>query len=246
MTFSFVCNTSGSGKTRLILEGLIKYWGLYFVVARDENNVGVDDLENALKDIRSYEDWTDDLRFFEGPAQQEREQSNIFISNRAVKKVLAARLVVFKSFLQLAEARDGNILPEHRRIWLLFQLFNPLPGFGTPHPFITMRRCLDRASDRALTSLINDFASVHWRYLPRSAKFFIMLDQAQVVSRLHRFSFLSSSNHTKSRSILREIVKVFSVLVSQIVVSGTELSLEDVEDDLAFGLGKSLGRLKRL
>ncbi len=243
-TFSFVCNTSGSGKTRLILEGLIKHWGLYFVAARDENEVGVDDLENALTDIGYYEDWTDDLRSFEGPAQLEREKSNIHISNRAVKKVLAARLVVFELFLHLAEARDCIILPEHRRVWLLFQLCNPLPGFGTPHPFITMKMCLDRASDRALTLLINDFARVHRRYLPRSSNFFITLDEAQVANRLNRFSFLSSSNRTKSRSVLREIVKVFSVLVSRIVVSGTGLSLEDVENDLTSGVAKPLGRFK--
>ena len=242
--FSFVCNTSGSGKTRLILEGLIKYWGLYFVVARDENNVGVDDLENVLNDIDLYKDWTDDLRIFNGPAQQEREKSNIQISNRAVKKVLAARLVVFELFLQLAVAPDRRILPEHPRIWLLFQLCNPLPGFETPHPFITMKRCLDRASDRALTFLINDFERrVHQQYFPTS-KFFITLDEAQVASRLNRFSFLSSSDRTKSRSVLREIVKVFSVLVSQIVVSGTGLSLEDVEDDLTSGVGKPRGRFK--
>lgn len=210
--FSFICNTSGSGKTRLILEGLIKYWGLYFVTARDENNVGVDDLENALNDIGFYEDWTDDLRSFEGPAQKEREKSNIHISNIAVKMVLAARLVVFELFLQLAIARDRSILPEHRRIWLLC---NPLPGFETPHPFVTMKRCLDRASDRALTFLIYDFERVHRRYFPRS-KFFITLDEAQVASRLNRFSFLSSSNPTKSRSVLREIVKVFSDLVSRL------------------------------
>ena len=152
--------------------------------------------------------------------------------------------MVFELFLQLAVARDRSILPEHRRIWLLFQLCNPLPGFETPHPFITMGRCLDRASDRALTFLINDFERVHRRYLPRSSKFFITLDEAQVANRLNRFSFLSSSNRTKSRSILREIVNVFSVLVFQIVVSGTRLSLEDVENDLTSGVAKPLGRFK--
>ena len=47
----FVCNTSGSGKTRRLLEGLTKSWGLYFVAARDNNGVGVNDLEAALGDV---------------------------------------------------------------------------------------------------------------------------------------------------------------------------------------------------
>ena len=33
----FVCNISGSGKTRRILEGLMTSWGLYFVAAQDNN-----------------------------------------------------------------------------------------------------------------------------------------------------------------------------------------------------------------
>jgi hypothetical protein len=107
-----------------------------------------------------------------------------------------------------------------------------------------MKRCLDRASDCALTSLIHDFGWVHRQYFPRWSKFFITLDEAQVVSRPTRFSFLSSSDRTKSRSILRQIVKAFSVLISQIVVSDTGLSLEDVEDDLTFGVAKPLGRFK--
>jgi hypothetical protein len=157
-----------------------------------------------------------------------------------IEPVLAARVVVFKLFLQLAEARDGCIRPEHRRLWLLFQLCNPLPGFETPHPFITMKECLDRASDRALTTLINDFERVHRQYF-RTSKFIIALDEAQVAGRQYRFSFLSSRDPTKFQSILREIVKVFSVLVAQIVVSGTGLSLED---DLSSSVAKPRGRFQ--
>src|SRR5438309_518505 len=36
----FICNTSGSGKTRRMLEGLTKYWGLYMVATPDINGVG--------------------------------------------------------------------------------------------------------------------------------------------------------------------------------------------------------------
>jgi len=61
----FVCNTSGSGKTRRILEGLTKSLGLYFVAARDNNGVGVNDLEAALDDVGQYEDWAVDIRPYE-------------------------------------------------------------------------------------------------------------------------------------------------------------------------------------
>ena len=242
-TCSFICNTSGSGKTRRILEGLTKFWGFYFVAALDHNFVGVHDLQVALRHVGRYEEWTDDLRFIEGQGRGEGNKSNIRISNKAIRKVLAARVVVFKLFLQLAQKRDGKLLRDHQRIWLLFQLSSPLPGFETLHPFVRMMNCLDCASDRALTTLIKDFEDIHLKYFPRS-KFVIALDEAQQAARLYRFSFLSSSDHSKFRSILREIVKVFSDLEVKIVVSGTGLSLEEVEDAQTSSVGKPPGQFE--
>jgi hypothetical protein len=225
------------------LEGLTKFWGFYFVAALDHNFVGVRDLQVALGDVGRYEEWTDDLRFIEGQGRGEGKKSNTHISNRAIRKVLAARVVVFKLFLQLAQKRDGSLLPDHRRIWLLFQLSSPLPRFETLHPFIRMMNCLDCASDTALTTLIGDFEDIHSKYFPQS-KFVIALDEAQQAARLYRFSFLSCSDHSKFRSILREIVKVFSVLEVKIVVSGTGLSLDEVEDALTSSVRKPPGQFE--
>ena len=239
----FVCNTCGSGKTRRILEGLTKSWGLYFVAARDNNGVGVNDLEAAMGNIGRYQDWTEDISSYVGPARDDRNKSNIYISNRAIRKVLAARLVVFRLFLQLAKARDGHVGPKHQRLWLLFQLSNPLPGFETPHPFVMMNECLNRASDGALRTLIQDFERIRLEYFPET-RFTIALDEAQQAVRLYRFCFLSSGEPFKLRSILCEIVKVFSSLSVRIVVSGTGLSLEEVEDARNSSVGKPLGQFE--
>src|SRR5260221_12373648 len=106
-----------------------------------------------------------------------------------------------------------------------------------------MKECLDRASDRALTTLIKDFEQIHRQYFSES-KFIIAVDEAQVAGRQYSFSFLSFRDPTKFRSILREIVKVFSDLVVQIFVSGTGLSLEEVEDDLNSSVAKPCGRFE--
>ena len=225
------------------MEGLTKCWGLYFVAARDNNGVGVDDLEEALDDIRQYEDWTVDIRHYEGQDRDDRNKLNICISNRAIRKVVAARLLVLRMFLRVAKSRNGNIGPEHQRLWLLFQLSNPLPGFVTSHPFVTMKECLNCASDDALSTIIKDFEQIRTEYFPES-RFTIALDEAQQTVRLHRFSFLSAREPTKFRSILREIVKVFSKLMVMIVVSGTGLSLEEVEDALHSSVAKPLGKFE--
>jgi hypothetical protein len=225
------------------LEGFTKSWGLYFVAARDYNGVGVNDLEAAMDDIGRHQDWTKDIRSYVGPARDDRNKSNIHISNVAIREVFAARLVVFRLFLQLAKARDGYVGAKHQRLWLLFQLSNPLPGFETPHPFVTMNKCLKRASDGALRTLIQDFEQIRLEYFPET-RFTIALDDARQAVRLYRSCFLSSGEPFKVRSILREIVKVFSSLTVRIIVSGTGLSLEEVEETLSSNVGKPLGQFE--
>ena len=72
----------------------------------------------------------------------------------------------------------------------------------------------------ALATLIKGFEQVRMQYFPES-KFTIVLE-AQQVSRLHRFSFLPAHDPNKFRSILREIIKVFSCLGVKIVVAGID------------------------
>jgi hypothetical protein len=47
-------NTSGSGKTRLLLDGLCHRWGFYFVA--DENEVGSEDFRAVIGDFKNYRD----------------------------------------------------------------------------------------------------------------------------------------------------------------------------------------------
>jgi hypothetical protein len=151
--------------------------------------------------------------------------------------------VVFKAFLQIAIENDGALQPEHKRIWLLFQLSNYLPGFETFHPFLQVKRCLNRASDEALGSLIADLERIHCDLLP-SSKIIFALDEAQRATRLYRSPLLSSSIPNKFRSILPEIVNVFLRSSVQVIVSGTGLSMEEVEDPLISSAGKPSGQFE--
>ncbi|KAF8512374.1 hypothetical protein BU17DRAFT_69263 [Hysterangium stoloniferum] len=240
---TFICNTSGSGKTRRILEGLTKYWGFFFVSVQDSNGVGVKDLQEALDDIRCYKDWENDLRPFEEQIRDQISNSNIKISKRAIQKVLASRVVVFEWFLQLVIDRDGSLRPEHRRMWLVFQLSNSLPGLQTQHPFVRIKNCLDVASDEVLRALISGLDTIHSTYFPKS-EFIIALDQAQYAARLYQYSFVSSTSPNIFRSVLREIVQGFLRSSVKVIVSGTGLSLEQVEDVLSSSVGKPSGQFE--
>jgi hypothetical protein len=119
--FRFICNTSGSGKTRRIMEALTKYWGFYFVAAPDSRNVGVGDLRYALDEVTQYTEWKSDLCQLELGQRPVQSDINCGIAKRLFRKVLAARIVAFEIFLELVIEMDGVLDEKHKRIWLLFR-----------------------------------------------------------------------------------------------------------------------------
>lgn len=222
-----------------MLESLINFWGFYFVAVPDVNGVGVRDLHDALEGVTECREWVSDLRPLSSEQRVRQSGDNSWIASKALKKVLAARIVVFQLFLQLAIQVHGSLQETHKRIWLLFQLSDQLGPFaGTLHPFVRiMRKCFHRASGQALDMLVNRLDDIRGEYLPQ-AHFIVGLDEAQRAVRLYRFSFMSSTSEGVFRSMLREIVKVFTKSPIKLVVSGTGLSLVELEEAMASGVSK--------
>jgi hypothetical protein len=100
-----------------------------------------------------------------------------------------------------------------------------------------MRNCLRGASTEALDVLVERLNTIRATYLPPS-RFIVGLEEAQRAARLYRYSFISSTNGKVLRSILREIVEVFTKLPIKLVVSGTSLSLEELEEAMPSGVSK--------
>src|SRR5258708_4517081 len=117
------------------MEGLTKYWGFYFVTIPDPNGVGVRDLHVTLERVSGYEEWTADIRSLPPLERARQSEINSLIASKHLRKLLAARIVVFQLFLELAIEVDGKILEKHKRIWLLFQLSDRLGGLHG-HPFV--------------------------------------------------------------------------------------------------------------
>ena len=148
------------------MEVLTKYWGFYLVVAPDANRVGIPDLHNALELVNSYREWVHDLN--DVPFEKRATQNNLnaHIAIRAFRRVLAARIVVFKLFLDVAIRLDKCLQEKHKRIWLLFQLFEPLhPHYGGLYPFIRIIDTLRSASDDALNELVGRLSNITTQYL---------------------------------------------------------------------------------
>jgi hypothetical protein len=192
-----------------------------------------------LDEVVWYEDWVSDLHTL--PPEQRADQSllNSLIFSKRLRKVLAARIVVFQLFLELAIVVDGNLQEKHKRIWLFFQLSDHLgPHSSTLHPFLQIiGKCLRHASNEALDILVERLDDIRGKYLP-ALQFIFGLDEAQWAARLYPYSFISYSGVLVYRSIIREIVRVFTKSPIKLVVSGTGLSLAELEDTMASGVSK--------
>jgi len=185
-----------------------------------------------------YDGWTSDLRGVPSEQRTARNATNSSIASKVIRKVLAARIVVFQRFLEIAIKIDGKLQEKHKRIWLLFQLFDQLnPGSDTTHPFVKIMNCLNKASPDALEALIRRLDDIRHTYLS-SELFMVGLDEAQRALRLYRYSFISSSNDEVFRSIIREIVVVFKECTTKFVISGTGVSLAELKGTMASGVGK--------
>ena len=107
----------------------------------------------------------------EVPLEKRAAQNGVnnYIVSRALRRVLAARIVVFQHFLQVARQVDGGLQEKHKRIWLLFQLFDQLDcQCGGSHPFIRIINKLRRASNDALDELISRLSGIIDKEFPRS------------------------------------------------------------------------------
>ena len=97
--------------------------------------------------------------------------------------------------------------------------------------------CTRSASDDALNVLIGCLNDIFCDVL-NDPHFILGLDEAQQASRLYPHSFISSTDAATTRSIIREVAKVFIKLPIKLVVSGTGLSLQELNDAMASGVSK--------
>ncbi|KAJ3858305.1 hypothetical protein EV359DRAFT_69117 [Lentinula novae-zelandiae] len=156
-THKIFVNTSGAGKTRLVLEHLCTNWGLYFT-CHDDSHIGSKDMSCVISSIKNSpaftktlppspsletsgkadDHWEHDLRdkmeHFASTSEG-REFSQALDNNNqlvlcGVLGMLLARFLVLRQFLlNLIEMGEDITQPLHMRNWLQIQL----------HPDILLR-----------------------------------------------------------------------------------------------------------
>ncbi|KAJ7163097.1 hypothetical protein C8R46DRAFT_334629 [Mycena filopes] len=116
----FLVNASGTGKTRLLYEGLCVNWGLYSSYHANPLKIGSVDVQNAVRSLSGRAGF----RFpdLSHPDADNQMRNNARFASHAFATLLLARLLIFHVFLEVAAASPSGITHEHKKRWLLFQL----------------------------------------------------------------------------------------------------------------------------
>ncbi|KAL1701246.1 hypothetical protein EV121DRAFT_171429, partial [Schizophyllum commune] len=221
-TFIDVCNASGSGKTRTLLEGLTRHWGFYFTMAKAKGakGVGSDDWTNALKNLLVTTGFTSHVESASeigAEAQSTYVDKNHSIVGLRVDAVLLARLAIFRLFLAELPAEfspaeevdfrtrwlmlqlDPRILPHHRGTDIFARLSDDIIEVASRSSVTSEAlSAMVRTSFREVLTPSEQGAILpRSRLLPGSSilegPFYIIMDEVQAVTSRFKYAFRSAT-----------------------------------------------------
>jgi len=260
ITRSFLEQVSGSGKTRILLEGLCQYWGLYLGCHSEEFGVvewGATDMPDAISLCGFTQGFTSELPSRDSPNFIKKEMQNRAIARKIFSRVVLVRLIVFNVFLEEVlkhhpQPHTGESRMNYCRKWLLLQL-RPGKMLGLHHDIFAnlVTKLISKWPEATLTdfrSYINTlFESIH-RHLATvttEQTIFIVIDEAQRPATTLPRAFYSQANYADAdqyRPLLREILGTISNVTSssdcRIVMAGTGISASIMDVVLTSTIGK--------
>ncbi|KAJ6572178.1 hypothetical protein B0H19DRAFT_1256079 [Mycena capillaripes] len=246
----FLVNTSGSGKTKLMLEGLCLHWGFYFTSVVDSNLVGSFDVESAIEhNIPNSSGFVKDLSTSALTEYTVSLRQNRAIAAKRFSEILLARLIIFQLFIQIV--KDRTDAAELRRLWVLIQIYPKRLGFAGGSDFFDRltKTLFNSPHDWLRDQVEARFDEVRsWcnkKY--EAAPFFLVLDEAHL---RHFSAFRSEKNHLVHRPILREIVRAwvisfFRSLGLWMIIAGTGIDIKVIDRILASAVLKPAGHRLR-
>ncbi|KAK7044935.1 hypothetical protein R3P38DRAFT_2881794 [Favolaschia claudopus] len=233
-----IVNTSGSGKTRLLFEGLCHNWGFYFTILNlMVRDLGSRDMAAAIERLSGDPDFTRDIDFSAADADRKTELNHA-LAERRVCQVLLARLLIFRMFLEIAS--DAGLTETHKKTWLLLQLEPYLPRlYGDIFRRLTDHLC-DYDAQRHISKTLQDVQAL----LGADSHLFLAMDEAQSVasdvSYLAKTSFPRAFNKEAGRRpLLLNILGTWSKHLSKdcfsCVVAGTDVPVHifDASEDIS-------------
>ncbi|KAG6865084.1 hypothetical protein C0991_005228 [Blastosporella zonata] len=252
---TFLVNTSGSGKTRLLLEGLCHSWGFYFTSLVDSSQLGSSDVQNSIRQyVPDSPGFKTTLPSASSPQYESALSKNRHNANRVFSQLFLARLLVFNQFVDVMNEQGNSEdvqMTALKQRWLLLQLQPRLVHPKVWDIFDDLTRKLAHASDSYINATTQDLlARVRELCIDKNASssggdhqtpFFCVLDEAQYAATQHSSAF-RSENGNAHRPILREIVRAWEGQTSGqgvfMVVAGTGISKDVVDQAMASAIMK--------
>ncbi|KAK7018436.1 hypothetical protein R3P38DRAFT_3360191 [Favolaschia claudopus] len=223
---TFLVNTSGSGKTRLALEGLCRNWGFYFILAQDTNHLGSSDSGPKVhRDVSPTTGFAWDLPDVDSVEFWPTLRKNIEIIDEQLSRVLLGRLLVFHLYSEIIASI--GITEEHKRQWLLFQLKPELEGHFVTDTFSHLTTYTRLLSKDEVADLIAAMFSKLRKIHGTGFHLFYVIDEAQVASHATSSGFQRDG---QEYPVLREIIRVLGaksrLYESSFVICGTDIPKE--------------------
>jgi len=215
---------SGSGKTRLSLEGLCHKWGLYISCGGDyrKRASGSSDFLYAIEQMESMSNW-----------KRGTDDAKVDAAHRAFAMLICARVFVLKCLLENLPA--GTTAKIARQRWVLVQV---MPPSHVDDIFVTVLGSL-RAADKTdmmdfTRNMIKDMAKLFGTDFFPVQGLFAVVDEAQVATEYMEGSFRSTTE-TEKRPILHPFYRFlwYSKLFKGVILAGTGLSMKMVRTSVS-------------
>ncbi|KAL1688176.1 hypothetical protein GGG16DRAFT_60560 [Schizophyllum commune] len=211
-------NAFGTGKTRLIFEGLCRRWGFYIPCALGSDRLGSVDMQMCLDMDMSRAYGFQRL----SPWSDAAVARNRDVAQYAFSRVLLTRLTIFKIFLDELANKKAEDAPLR---WLLLQvLTQKLEPFDI---FDDVTRVLSQVSDYYIDDMTSDLLlDIKARLDGSETALFCVLDSCESASRLY-----TSGAFGAGTTFLRELVRSSEGHDGlTIILSGSYINLEPFQD----------------
>lgn len=218
---------SGSGKTRLCLEGLCHRWGFYISCKGTSLNraSGSHDFLTATKEMTEMSGCDECTEVTDGTIDPNK---NTNVARRAFEMLICARLFVLKHLL--VKLPPGTDAETARRRWVLVQAMPPF----VRHPsdiFTTVLESLRCADSRDMSdlakSMLDEMTKIMGESIfPSNQQLSVVIDDAQIAAEYMNESFRSQTTGTDGPPVLHPFYRFLldCDFFKGIILAGTGLS----------------------
>ena len=232
--FRLLINTSGSGKSRILLEGLCRHWGFYFV-AVGSPIAGSSDFYVTFSRIDDASDYKQarNLKGIDPYAFPHMGNT----TERRLLQLLLSRLLLLNLFIEVAKSSPTGLQQkEHRRLWTLLQVHpDIIKGHFCGDIFADLTRRLRHTTSENLRNLVKEAHTNLCDLLDvpnGELTLFNVLDEVQEALTLGGYQ----SNDQKTLCpLLRETYRVWSILLGSkfpLILSGTRINYQIIDEAL--------------